>query len=237
MNNNVIKQFFLAIKNTTVIPLKLEYEVSEIDTAESVKFYPAVGFIIGIFLIFIQVVFSFYFPTSITKAIVIASLLTITGWRYLEDFLSVTGKWLSRYSTSNANILGACVIFALIFLKYIALGEYLSYRLYAILLLFPVIGRVGMLTLFWMFPGIMAKQKPYKSVKYKDFMIVVILSFVLGIIFLGLRAVLIFGCVFLFVIFSGKYFSKKSLTTHEFLPGFVNESCELIALVLGTMVI
>lgn len=192
---------------------------------------------------------TYFLPTSIVKLILIVFLIIITGGLHL-DGLSDTVDAVSSRETGDRALeimrettigpIGAASVFIFLLAKYILLGEFFGTRLYAMLLLFPMIGRMGMVTACWMFPYARKEgigKAFIGNAGVKEFMIAGLISFIVGFLLFGLRAIFILGFVILIVALIGRYFTKRFGGITGDILGFFNELGELVALLGGTVVI
>lgn len=240
-----LENVITAVGVLTIVPVRSKPE----ELGKSISFFPLVGLLLGVCLVVLEYTLSYFLPTSIVRLIIIAFLIIITGGLHLDGLADTVDAVSSRekgdraleiMKESTIGPIGASSIFIFLLAKYIALGEFFGGRLYAMLLLFPMIGRMGIVTACWMFPY--AKKEGVGkafigNAGLKEFVIAGLISFISGFFLFGLRAVFILGFVILITVLIGKYFTKRFGGITGDILGFINEVSELVALIGGTVVI
>lgn len=238
-----MKLFLIALQYVTTIPNIFYKEPTPKELAKSLKYIPFAGLAVGICLVVIQFILSFYFPSSISRLFLIAFLLIAAGTRYMENSAYVIDTAIANISKKNVpknpvnSPVGIIVIFIIILAKYIALGEYVGRGLYGMLLFFPMMGRMGMLTAYWMFPDFIPENTGRFFIHIKGFMIAALSSLLIGFFCTGILILFIFGVILIAIILIGKYFVKIFPETEPQIMGFINEFSELVALLIGTVVL
>lgn len=240
----MLRLFLVAIEQLTIIPVNLLKKAREDEIYQAIKYFPFIGFLLGICLVVIEYIFSFYLPTPITTLLLIIFMIIITGGRYMEDLANTTNlifssrtKKTNKNTSSLTNPVGSSMIFLLLLIKYSALAEFVGGKDYGMLLFFPMLGRTAIVTVCWMFPNLMPKSAGKINLSTADFIIAGLTSLLFGIAFIGIRTFFIFGVMILIIVAIGKHLIKKILDTECHIIGFVNELAELVALIIGTVVI
>lgn len=237
--------FLTALQFLTILPIRAKKQ----DLAKSLAFFPFAGLFLGACLVAIEFILTYFLPTSIVRLILIIFLIAITGGLHLDGFADTIDAIASREKGERAlkimheptvGAIGAVSLFILLLAKYIAIGEFFGWRLYGMLLLFPMLGRMGMVTMCWMFPY--ARKEGTGKVfidnaGMREFLIAGLTSLIAGFFLFGMRAVFILGLVILIVVFLGKYFMKRFGGITGDTLGLINELGELVALLGGTVVV
>lgn len=244
-----MRLFLVALQFLTRLPIRLKKEADPKELGKSLAYFPLVGLFLGICLVVLEYSLSYFFPTSIVRLVLIAFLIFITGGLHIDgladtiDAIASGEKGddaLKIMRESTVGPIGATCVFISILAKYIALGEFVGGRLYAMLLLFPMAGRMGMSTVCLLFPYARKEGTGKAFVSKgttKEFIISGTISFIAGIILFRTRALFILGSIILIVMLTGKYFTKKFGGITGDIVGSINEIGELVALLGGTMVI
>lgn len=241
--------FLLALQFLTIIPLRFREEAKKEELSRSIAFFPLAGLLIGVCLIVLDFILSYTLPTSIVRAVLILFLIVITGGLHIDGMADTIDavssgeggkRALEIMRESTVGVMGVCAVVMSLLLKYIALGEFFGMRLYAILLFFPMIGRISIVIACFLFPYARVEGKGEAfigKVAFNDFITASLLSFIMSFLLLQLRGVLIMGFSILTVVLVGKYFTKKYGGITGDILGFVNEVGEIVALIGVTMVI
>lgn len=245
----MIRLFLVALQFLTRLPVRLHKKAGPQELAKSLAYFPLVGLFLGACLVILEYILTYFFPTSIVRLILIGFLILITGGLHLDGFADTVdavssgkkgGDELKIMRESTIGPVGTCCVFILLLAKYIALGEFFGGRLYAMLLLFPMVGRMGIVTACFMFPYARKEGTGLAFINkgtQREFLISGLISFMSGFILFGLRALFILCCVFIIVIITGKYFTKKLGGITGDILGFINEVSELVAFLGGTVVL
>jgi adenosylcobinamide-GDP ribazoletransferase len=239
----MLKLFLAAVEELTIIPVRLEKKIQNDETSCILRYFPFIGLLFGLCLVAIEYIVSFYLPSSIVTILLIAFMIAISGGRYLEDLACITNLIFSKRTKETgsislfANPVGSTIVFLFILLKYCTIAEFSAGKNYLIFLFFPMVGRASIVILCWAFPIFETKEGSNIKISNRDFIIVSLSVLLLGLLFTGVRTLFIFGVILLIVILTGKYILRKLPETRKYLPGFINEIAELVALLIGTVVI
>ncbi|CAI82814.1 MULTISPECIES: adenosylcobinamide-GDP ribazoletransferase [Dehalococcoides] len=151
--------FLAAFRFLTNIPvpwLKEDWqgEKSRLDFARSLGFYPLVGLIIGLILVGLGWVFSLFLPDVLTAALLIISLVIITGGLHLDgltdtfDGIAAGHKSFERAQEvmhlPGVGAIGVLAAICLLLLKFSAVLSLPSESFITGLILFPLISRWAM---------------------------------------------------------------------------------------------
>lgn len=238
--------FLVALQFLTILPIRIKKEVR---LAKSLAYFSLVGLFLGLCLVVLEYILAYFLPTSIVRLILIVFLIAITGGLHLDGLADTIDAIASRKTGENGlkimrestiGPIGVISILVFLLAKYIAIGEFFGWRLYAMLLLFPMVGRMGIVTACYLFPY--ARDEGTGKIfignaGIKEFIIAGLTSFVVGFLLFGPRALFILGCVIVVVVFIGKYFTRRFGGITGDTLGFINEIGELVALLGGTVII
>ncbi|MCD6575490.1 adenosylcobinamide-GDP ribazoletransferase [Candidatus Aerophobetes bacterium] len=223
---NPVRHFFTALEFLTIIPTpswfkrraKLKADFS-VEIAESTPFFPFVGFIIGVLLFLIYLIFN-RFPCEITSVLVLGGWICITGALHLDgladtiDGLSggnTREKVLDIMRDSHIGAKGVAGVILLILLKLFLLAHILSYSKPFALVYIPSVSRWGMVIGAFIIPYAREEGLGKFSlfIGYPQIIMATLITLILGIIILGiLHLILIAGVGTTTVIFS-LYLKKK----------------------------
>ncbi|MGI6128986.1 MAG: adenosylcobinamide-GDP ribazoletransferase [bacterium] len=221
--------------------------------ASGVRFFPLVGFIIGLILCGAEGGLSILFGPILRAALILAFNIAITGAIHLDGFIDTCDGLLSRQNRektlaimrdTHVGGLGAAALATLLVVKFAALVDISGpLRLWA-LLLFPVAGRLAMVGAICLFnyarPGA-GMGRAYAKAGQRDLVIAFLLSlFVLFAVFwyigpaLGEIRTIVLS---MFMSLGGSYlFAYRTAAKLEGLTGdvygAVNELAELLFLIL-----
>lgn len=78
-----MKRFLIALQFLTALPIKVNGEVGPRDIGASMRYFPIVGLIIGMLLAGVSTL-SLFLPSTITAALVVLTLLLITGGLHVD---------------------------------------------------------------------------------------------------------------------------------------------------------
>jgi len=211
----------LALSFLTIIPSGVKEEIGEASFAKSVKYFPVIGFAIGLLLAGLYAVISTRLEGLASSAIVITALIIVTRALHLDGladtFDGIFGgkdkeQKLAIMKDSRIGSFGMVSIMAVIGLKILLLSSISSvYKLEAIIT-FPVLGR-------WSACYAVSTQ-PYAR-KSKglgslflgankiDLFIASIIAFVIAAIFLGYAAILAAVVALVFAIAYSRFIKSE----------------------------
>lgn len=217
-----MSSFLLALEFLTIFPSPLKRPPGDNELANSTGFFPFVGSLTGGFLIGIDILLSFIFPTTIVNLFLILSLAIITGCIHLDGLADTIdgmgGGWnkedtlrIMRDSRVGSFALIGMVLFLL--LKFVSIQEVPLYVKYNSLLLMAISGRYSIVQLA--FSHSYARTEEGKARVYagniekRSLLNAGLFSLVASVILFGLNGILIFIFVILFTIGLGRYFQKR----------------------------
>ena len=170
-----MKQVLLAFQFLTIVPVRVNGDISERDIARSAAFFPAAGAFQGLTAACIALLSAYIFPPEITSGLVLLTLILSNGGFHLDgladtfDALAIksTGdsardrdRKLAVMKDSTTGAIGVIAIVMIILLKFLFVNNVISSSLppgrYAFLFLMPVFSKWGMLAL--MYHGLPARR-------------------------------------------------------------------------------
>jgi len=170
-----MKQILLAFQFLTIVPVRVNGDISERDIARSAAFFPAAGAFQGLAAACVALLSANIFSAEITSGLVLLTFVVSNGGFHLDgladtfDALAVksTGdpardrdRKLAIMKDSTTGAIGVISIVMTILLKFLFLNNVISSSLppgrYAFLFLMPVFSKWGMLAL--MYHGISVRR-------------------------------------------------------------------------------
>lgn len=240
-----MRLFLTALGFLTILPVRVKSE----NQAGSLAFFPLAGLFLGVCLVVLEYILAYSLPASLVRLILIAFLIFVTGGLHLDGFADTVDAIASGEKGDTAlrimrepavGPVGAAAVFLLLLAKYITLGEFFGWRLYAMLLFFPMAGRMGMVVMCWMFPYARNEGTGMafvQNAEIKQLITAFLTALMAGVFLYGMRAVFILGFIFIVAILFGKFFVRRVGGITGDTIGFINELGELVALIGGTVVI
>ena len=100
-----MKSFLIALQFLTNIPVRMK-DIKQKELPGSVIYYPVVGLIIGLLLVFSFNVLNRIFPVYISSVLVMGIYIFLTGALHLDGFAdTVDGLYGGRTKLSRSNLL------------------------------------------------------------------------------------------------------------------------------------
>lgn len=156
-----MKRLLLAITFLTRLPLPTPKNVTAQDMGRTTPFFTLVGLFIGFMLVGVDRLFSFFLPPFAVNAILFVSLVAITGGLHLDGLMDAcdgvfSGRDRSRsleiMRDSRVGAFGVLGAICLVVLKIAFLNALRGDIRWSALLLFPMLGRWGMVWAITLFP-------------------------------------------------------------------------------------
>ncbi|HIJ59681.1 MAG TPA: adenosylcobinamide-GDP ribazoletransferase [Nitrospirae bacterium] len=163
-----MKNLILAIQFLTIIPIGKSIAYSASDFHKIVAFFPLVGLIQGLILLFIELVLGQLFHPDLCIAFILLTYVMTNGGFHLDaladtfDGLAVRGDKEKKLSVMKDSSVGAIGVIAIVFtlaIKYLSIksvSNLLPLVYYSSLLLMPVISKWSMVIA--LYHGVPAKQ-------------------------------------------------------------------------------
>jgi adenosylcobinamide-GDP ribazoletransferase len=156
-----MRRLALAFQFLTILPWpRLEVRHPE-DLGASMTFYPIVGAALGSFALGIYLVGSQVFPDGILRPMLVVLFIVLTGGLHLDGFADVCDGFYAGKTKADAlrimkdphlGTMAVVGITSVLLMKVVLLSQLPSATLYSALLIFPAIGRGGMVWGMWMAP-------------------------------------------------------------------------------------
>lgn len=158
----MIRKIFSSFAFITVLPLKTNYFGKY-----TVAFFPFVGIFIGVMLTLIFKISIMLFNVNLATALVIVSYVLITGGFHLDGFAdtidALSGSFGDKkraqeiMSDSHIGAMGVIGLILILGVNYVSLSYVLTQGLWRVLLIYPVLGRWGIVLA--LFLGTSAKEE------------------------------------------------------------------------------
>jgi len=237
----LLRYFLSAISFLTIIPVPKRYRQ---EMKHLLPFFPIVGFFIGIIFVLINYCCSFVFYKIVVDFLVVVSLIIITGGLHLDglaDFLDgfyagdSKDEIIKIMDDSHIGAMGVIGIVVVILAKFILFNNLDNNMVNASLVLFPVLGRWSMVVSM----GISQPAKEdglgnffLKNTTKNDFIISVIITFLLVFFVFKLKGIVIFLFISFFSFIFTKYIIKKIKGITGDTLGAVCEMSEVFTLLI-----
>lgn len=176
-----MRLFLLAFQFLTIIPLKVSGDVSAREMAKSSYFFPLVGAVQGLLLLFSAAILSKIFPLEITSGLIVLVLIVSNGGFEIDgladtfDAMSVKSsgnalidreKRLTIMKDSTTGVIGVTAIVMTILLKYLFIKSmFQGFSLFTVcclLFLMPVFSK--WVTIPAMYHGVSARRDGLGSI-------------------------------------------------------------------------
>lgn len=154
-------RFLAALQFLTIIPIPWRREVSPEELGRSVGYFPVVGLIIGLILAGLNWLFGLILPSDVVKALLIVSLVVISGALHLDGFVdtcdgiaghkTIEDRWQVMHD-SRAGGFGVVGAVLLLLVKYVSLNSIPEPLLMTALVLMPVVSRWAMVYAIFAYP-------------------------------------------------------------------------------------
>ncbi|MGH8063786.1 MAG: adenosylcobinamide-GDP ribazoletransferase [Candidatus Entotheonellia bacterium] len=151
----------LAFQFLTILPWpRLEVRRPE-DLGGSVAFYPVVGAALGSFMVGVHLMGSEVFPDGVLRPALVVLLIILTGGLHLDGLADVCDGFYAGRTKADAlrimkdphhGTMAVVGIISVLMMKVVLLSSLPAAVLCSALLIFPVIGRGGMVWGMWMAP-------------------------------------------------------------------------------------
>jgi adenosylcobinamide-GDP ribazoletransferase len=151
----------LAFQFLTILPWPRPRVPHPEDLGGSLAFYPIVGAALGSFMLVVYVVGSVVFPDGVLRPALVVLLIILTGGLHLDGFADVCDGFYAGKTKADAlrimkdphlGTVAALGIISVLVMKVVLLSQLPSTTLFSALLIFPAIGRGGMVWGMWMAP-------------------------------------------------------------------------------------
>lgn len=154
-------KFLAALQFLTIIPIPWQREANPEELGRSAGYFPVVGLIIGLILTGLNWLFGLILPPAVTSALLIVSLVVLSGALHLDGFAdtcdgiaghkSVEDRWQVMHD-SRAGGFAIIGIVLLLLVKYVSLNSIPEPLLMTALVLMPVVSRWAMVYAIFAYP-------------------------------------------------------------------------------------
>jgi len=154
-------RFLAALQFLTTIPIPWRREVSPEELGRSVGYFPVIGLIIGLILVGLNWLFGLILPSAVVNALLIVSLVVISGALHLDGFVDtcdgIAGhkptedRWQVMHD-SRVGGFGIVDVVLLLLVKYVSLNSIPEPLMMTALVLMPVVSRWAMVYAVFAYP-------------------------------------------------------------------------------------
>jgi adenosylcobinamide-GDP ribazoletransferase len=225
----------------TIFPTPLRRKVTAKSSGQSLPYFPLVGLILGAILFGIHYVLSLLLPSSVVNALLIITLVILTGAHHLDGFIDtcdgvIAGKSkkerLAIMSDSKVGAFGIVGAILLLLLKYVSLS---SAPILPALLLMPTLSRWAMVSIIFTFPY--AKRSGMglafkRGATWQRLTIATVIALIVAVALLQWWGLVLMAALWLIAFGIASYFRSRlgGLTGDNY--GVINELAEVLVLLL-----
>ena len=240
-------RFLYALQFLTIISIPWRREVSPEELGRSAGYFPVVGLIIGLVLVGLDWLFGLILPSAVANALLIVSLVVITGVLHLDGFVdtcdgiaghkTAEDRWRVMHD-SRVGGFGIVGIVLLLLVKYVSLNSIPLPLMMTTLVLMPVISRWA--TVYAIFAYPYAKPsglgKAFKQgTNWLRFTMATLIALVVVVGLAQLVGLAIMFLIWVMTVVMAAYLKSKfsGLTGDTY--GAINEVAEVGVLILVTL--
>lgn len=227
----------------TVFRIKRNIPFDVRELGRSMQYFPAVGALQGLILLFAWYLFSTLLPESIVTAIVVLILILTNGGLHLDGFADTVdglagGKTpedrLRIMKDSSTGAIGAAFVVLLLLLKFLAIEEMPFEAKAASLVVFPMVGRWAMVPLAFLLPCARPSGlgEAFAGCGRRVLAVSTVITSAALVVFFGLLALAIMAALGIIIYLSSRYFRRKVGGVTGDVFGFHSEAAEVLFLVL-----
>ncbi|MFH1428950.1 MAG: adenosylcobinamide-GDP ribazoletransferase [Candidatus Margulisiibacteriota bacterium] len=237
-----MKSFLLALQFLTIIPLKIE-SFKEQDLAESSKYFPLVGFLLGLILAgaYRLLLLLNFEPISI-NIIVVLLLVALTGGLHLDGLADTSDAFLSRKNKeqmlkimrdSHIGVMGVLSIISIILLKISFLSSIsISSKLVALILM-CILSRWCLVFSILLFPYAREEGKAkifFQGINLKIFSLATLITLSFVLLTWQLKGLIVFLITAISTYIIGKFIKNIFNGITGDTLGTINELIEVLVL-------
>ena len=245
-------RFLAALQFLTTIPIPWRREVSPEELGRSAGYFPVIGLIIGLILVGLNWLFGLILPSAVVNALLIVSLVVISGALHLDGFVDtcdgIAGhkptedRWQVMHD-SRAGGFGIVGVVLLLLVKYVSLNSIPEPLLMMALVLMPVISRWAMVYAVFAYPYAKPSGlgKAFKQrTSWPRFTMATLIALVVVValaLLAGLAIIFIMFLTWVMTVAMAAYFKSKfsGLTGDTY--GAINELAEVGVLIFITLLV
>jgi len=245
-------RFLAALQFLTTIPIPWRREVSPEELGRSAGYFPVIGLIIGLILVGLNWLFGLILPSAVVNALLIVSLVVISGALHLDGFVDtcdgIAGhkptedRWQVMHD-SRVGGFGIVDVVLLLLVKYVSLNSIPEPLMMTALVLMPVVSRWAMVYAVFAYPyakpsglGKVFKQ----GTSWPRFTMATLIALVVVValaLLAGLAIIFIMFLTWVMTVAMAAYFKSKfsGLTGDTY--GAINEFAEVGVLIFITLLV
>jgi adenosylcobinamide-GDP ribazoletransferase len=240
--------FLAALQLLTSIPVSIKRQLTPAQLGKATTWFPVVGLLIGLVLALVHLALSLFLPASVVNALVIVTLVLLTGAMHLDGFADtcdgmaghkpVEERWKIMHD-SRTGAFGVVGIVLLLLVKYISLSNIPAQYMTAALVFMPVVSRWAMVYAIFTFRYARPEGfgKAYKeATRWPQFTIATIFTLVVVLcimfIWLGIFGIITFLGIVICTTLIALHFRRKFAGQTGDTYGAINETSEVAALIL-----
>ena len=245
-------RFLAALQFLTTIPIPWRREVSPEELGRSAGYFPVIGLIIGLILVGLNWLFGLILPSAVVNALLIVSLVVISGALHLDGFVDtcdgIAGhkptedRWQVMHD-SRVGGFGIVGVVRLLLVKYVSLNSIPEPLLMMALVLMPVISRWAMVYAVFAYPYAKPSGlgKAFKQrTSWPRFTMATLIALVVVValaLLAGLAIIFIMFLTWVMTVAMAAYFKSKfsGLTGDTY--GAINELAEVGVLIFITLLV
>ena len=239
--------FLAALQFLTTIPIPRRREAKPEELGRSAGYFPVVGLIIGLILAGLNWLFGLILPPAVANALLIVSLVILSGALHLDGFVdtcdgiaghkSTEDRWRVMHD-SRAGAFGIVGVVLLLLVKYVSLNSIPVPLMMMALVLMPVVSRWAMAYAIFAYPyarpsglGKVFKQ----GTSWPRFTMATLIALVVAVALVQLIGLAIMFLIWVITVAMTAYFKSKfsGLTGDTY--GAINEVAEVSILIFITL--
>ena len=234
--------FWAALQFLTIFPTPLHHEVTTRTSGQSLPYFPLVGLILGAILLGLHYGLSLVLPSSVVTALLIITLVILTGAHHLDGFIDTcdgifAGKSkkerLAIMSDTRVGAFGIVGAVLLLLLKYASLFSVST--ILPALLLMPTLSRWAMVSIIFTFPYAKSSGMglPFKlGATWQRLAVATVIALIVAVVVLKWWGLALMAVLWLIAFGIAGYFRSRlgGLTGDNY--GAINELSEVLVLLL-----
>jgi adenosylcobinamide-GDP ribazoletransferase len=233
--------FWVALQFLTIFPTPLRHDADGKLYGQSLCFFPLVGLLLGVTLLGIQFGLHFLLPDSVVNALLVATLVILTGAHHVDGLIDTfdgvfagrsSEERLAIMSDTSVGTFGIASVILLLLLKYACLFQV---SMIPALLLMPTLSRWTMIIVIFAFPyarlsgmGMAFKQ----AVTWQRLAIASALAIIPAIVLLFWKGLILVAALSIIIIGVSFYFRSRLGGLTGDIYGAINEIGEVSVLLL-----
>ena len=244
-----MNRFLAALQFLTIISIPWRREAQPEEVGRSTGYFPVIGLIIGLILAGLNWLFSLILPSAVANALLIVSLVILTGALHLDGFVdtcdgiaghkTVENRWRVMHD-SRVGGFGIVGVVLLLLVKYVSLSSIPESLLLTALVLMPVSSRWAMSYAIFTYPYARPSGlgKAFKQgTSWPRFTLATIITVAVVAILAQLNGLAIMFLIWVITVAMAAYFKSKfsGLTGDNY--GAINEVAEVGVLILLNLLV